>query len=133
MGSGAGEILERRRRSSSVTAMALDFRALALIDDEVQKFVTNKNAPPPKKMVKPKRRASVEQSPCSSPMYSGGADGLPRGSISLSELPQNPMMTSGEVVLPPPLASPMRSVSNQSEGSIPRIGGGRALMEKETL
>ncbi len=74
-------IMEQRRRSSSLTnspAMELDFSAVRLIDDEVQKFVTQKHAPAPKKMPKPKRRSSLETMAVSSPVKC-----LPRATSSL--------------------------------------------------
>ncbi len=75
-------IMENRRRSSSLTnspAMELDFSAVRLIDDEVQKFVTQIHAPAPKKMPKPKRRTSLETMAVSSPVKC-----LPRATSSLS-------------------------------------------------
>lgn len=75
-------IVESRRRSSSLTncpAMELDFSAVRLIDDEVQKFVTQKYAPKPKIMPKPKRSASFETTGVSSPVNC-----LPRATSSLT-------------------------------------------------
>jgi hypothetical protein len=75
-------IVENRRRSSSLSncpAMELDFSAVRLIDDEVQRTLTQKHAPPPKKMTKAKRRSSVEVNAVSTPVRC-----LPRGTTSLS-------------------------------------------------
>ena len=91
-----------------------------LIDDEVQKFVTQKHAPPPKKMPKPQRRSSLENVPVSSPVKC-----LPRATVSLCDSPSGgASQLTGSRPSQLTVRETVRETYAEREecGAIPRVG-----------